>query len=153
MDPHAELQLRWASDGCESTGRICVAILCEESDPRPLSIAQTCTTWLPPLPTVESLQIGDFDGPLLDWKDEIEDDQWLEILRPFTAVKSLYLCEEYQQNMASSLQELFGSRMTEVLPSLEIIFLARFEPYFQEPIEQFIAARQLSGHPIAILPM
>jgi hypothetical protein len=39
-----------------------------------------------------------------------------------------------------------------VLPSLQNIFLARFEPSgpFQEAIGQFVAARQLSNHPFAI---
>jgi hypothetical protein len=54
--------------------------------------------------------------------------------------------------MASALRELVGGRTTEVLPSLQNIFLARSEASgpFQEAIRQFVAARQLSGHPIAI---
>jgi hypothetical protein len=152
MDPYALVRLKWASDGYGSIGRVCVEISYEISDPQPSSIAQVCTTWLPPLPTVEDLQIGDFAKPLLGWKDEIKKDQWLELLRPFTAVKNLSIYEEYQPNIASALQELVGGRTTEVLPSLQNIFLEWFESPFQDAIGQFVAARQLSGHPIAIFP-
>jgi hypothetical protein len=42
--------------------------------------------------------------------------------------------------------------ITEVLPNLENIFVKELEPPgpFQEKIEQFVVARQLSDHPIAI---
>jgi hypothetical protein len=79
-------------------------------------------------------------------------DQWLELLRPFTAVKSLYLSwlGKFQPNLASALQELAGGRTTEILPSLQNIFLEMFEPSraFHEAIGQFVATR---GHPIAVL--
>ena len=104
---------------------------------------------------MENLRIGDdFAEPLLGWKDEIENDQWLEILRPFTAVKSLTISEEYQPNIASALQELVGGRTTEVLPSLQEIFLEAevFRPSraVLKAIGKFVAARQLSGHPIVV---
>jgi hypothetical protein len=115
---------------------------------------------LPPLPTVENLRLGDFTvyralvSSGLDWNDHNENDQSLELLRPFTAVKSLYLSEEFQADIASALQGLVEGRTTEVLPSLQNIFLAGFERSgdFQEAVGQFMAARQLSGHPIAVLP-
>jgi hypothetical protein len=102
---------------------------------------------------VENLRLGDFTESLLGWEVDIENDQWLEILRPFAAVKSLTISEEYQSNMASALQELVGDRTTKVLPSLQNIFLERFEPPFQEAIEQFVTARQLSGRPVAVFPL
>jgi hypothetical protein len=110
--------------------------------------------------TVENLRLGlgvFTEDPYseLDWTDNIKSDQWLELLRPFTTVKSLYLCKEFQLDIASTLEELVGDRTTETLPSLRNIFLAEFEPLgtFQEYIGQFAAARQLSGHPIAVLPL
>ena len=144
--------LLWESD---DHGRLSVTISCEDSDPHPLDLAQVCTMCLPSLPTVESLQLGVFSKTLyseLEWKDGVEDDQWLELLRPFTAVKSLYLSKEFQPDIAAALQELVGERATEVLPSLQNIFLAKIGS-FHETIGQFIAARQLSGHPIAVLPL
>jgi hypothetical protein len=78
--------------------------------------------------------------------------QWLEFFHPFTAVKNLYLSEEFTPSIASALQDLVGSRMTEVLSTLQNIYLERLQPSepIQEGIEKFVAARQLSGHPITV---
>jgi hypothetical protein len=67
-------------------------------------------------------------------------------------VKNLRLSKEFVPGIAAALQELVGDRITEVLPSLENIFVNGLEPSepFQENIGQFVAARQLSGHPITI---
>ena len=89
----------------------------------------------------------------LVWKEyTIENALWLQLLLPFTAVKNLYLSKEFTPGIAAALQELVGVRIIEVLPSLQNIFVEWLEPSgsFQENIEQFVAARQLSDHPIAI---
>ena len=54
--------------------------------------------------------------------------------------------------ITDALKELVGGRITEVLPSLQNIFVKGLQPSgsFQENIGQFVAARQLSDHPIAI---
>jgi hypothetical protein len=67
-------------------------------------------------------------------------------------VKNLYLSKEFAPDIATVLQELVGDRMTEVLPSLQNIFVEGLEPSgpFQENIGQFVAARQLSDHHITI---
>ena len=84
--------------------------------------------------------------------DAIENTLWLQLFRAFTAVKSLYLCKEFAPGIAVALQELVGDRITEVLPSLQNIFVEGLEPSgpVEESVGQFVAARQLSGHPIAI---
>ncbi|KAI0273170.1 hypothetical protein BGY98DRAFT_125274 [Russula aff. rugulosa BPL654] len=87
------------------------------------------------------------------WKDDaIENSLWLQLLLPFTAVKNLYLSKEFAPGIAAALHELIEGRITEVLPSLQNIFVEKLGPSgpFQEKIGQFIAARQLSNHPIAI---
>jgi hypothetical protein len=84
--------------------------------------------------------------------DFIKDTLWLELLLPFIAVKNLYLSKEFVSGVVAALQELDGARITEVLPSLESIFVEGLEPLglFQECIGQFVAARQLAGHSVAI---
>ena len=134
-------------------GELYVTISCGQSDQQLSSIAQVCTNCLPPLLTVENLQVftkDPYSG--LDWKDDIEEDQWLEFLRPFAAVK-IILSEEFESGIASALQNLVEGRTTEVIPSLKNIFLTRSESSgtFQEAIGQFIAARQLSGHPAPLM--
>jgi hypothetical protein len=76
----------------------------------------------------------------------------LQLLLPFTAVMNLYLYKEFAPSIAAALQELAGAGITEVLPSLQNIFVEKLELSgpFQENIGQFVAARQLSGRPIAI---
>ena len=75
-----------------------------------------------------------------------------QLLLPFTAVKNLYLCKEFAPGIAAALQDLVGGRIMEVLPSLQNIFVEKLGPSgpFQEKIGQFVAARQLSDHPIVI---
>ena len=149
----AEVDIRSASD---DHARLCVKISYEDlrAKPEPLFIAQVCTICFPPLPTVENLRVGVFVENLsvLDYDPPIEDDQWLEVLRPFTAVKNLYLSKQFAPRIAAALQKLIGSRITEVLPGLQSIFVEGLEPSgtLRECIGQFITARWLSGHPIAI---
>jgi hypothetical protein len=101
---------------------------------------------------VEDLYIEHQYSQLVWNTDAIENTQWLQLLLPFTAVKNLYLSKEFAPGFAVSLQELVGGRITEMLPSLQNIFVEGLEPsgHFQENIEQFVAARQHFGHPIAI---
>ena len=143
--------LSYTSDG---DGELIVEISRGESNQRVSSIGQVCTTCLPPLSAVENLRIYSTDLSVTCRKYDVENNQWLELLRPFTAVKSLCLSNMFQSGIASALGELVGARTTEILPSLQNVFLGRFEPSrpFQEAIGQFIAARQLSGHPITVSP-
>jgi hypothetical protein len=81
----------------------------------------------------------------------IENSEWLELLRPFTAVKSLYISEEAVPRIAPALQELVGERVIEVLPALETLTLYKSASGpIQEGIARFVSARQLTGHPVAI---
>jgi hypothetical protein len=126
-----------------------IAISCREPDWQLSSIEQVCSSSLHPLSTVEGLYI-DHEYSQLIWKnDAIENTLWLELLLPFTAVKNLYLSKEFAPGIAAG---LVGGRTTEVLPSLQNIFVEGLEPLgpFQENIGQFVAVRQLSGHPITI---
>jgi len=67
-------------------------------------------------------------------------------------VKGFYLCKKFTPRIAPTLQELVGGRVTEVLPTLQSLFLEEIHPSgpVQEGIDQFVAARQLASHPIAV---
>ena len=72
-----------------------------------------------------------------------------------TLLKVLNILNSYvycSPRIAPALQELVGIKVTEVLPALQTLFLEGPLPsgLFQDNIEQFVAARQLSGHPIAV---
>ena len=131
-----------------------IYISCREPDWQLSSIEQVCNS-LPPLSLVEDLYIQPhpFKSELVWKNDIIENTLWLDLFLPFITVKNLYLSKEFAPGIAAALQELVGGRITDVFPSLQNIFMEGLEPSgsFQENIEQFLATRQLLGHPIAIL--
>jgi hypothetical protein len=131
---------------------ILVGISCRVPDWQLSSLAQICTSFLHLLSTTESLSIYEHLKSQLDWKDGIENIEWLELLLPFTAVKDLYLSKQFAPRIAPALQELAGERTTEVLPTLQNIFLEGFQPSepVHEGIGRFISARQLTNRPVAI---
>jgi hypothetical protein len=128
-----------------------LGISSRESDWQLSSLAQLCRTSLPALATVEHFYIhkGGYMSPR--WQSDIENSQWLEVLHLFTAAGNLYLSKEVSPRIAPALQELVGGRTTEVLPTLQSLSL-EVQPSgpVQEAIGDFLAARQLSGHPIAV---
>ena len=134
---------------------ISVGVICRELDWQISSVEQICTSCLPPLPTLEELYIykdRSFLQP--DWRNSIEnfDELWLELLHPFTGVKNLYLSKEFAPRIVPALRELVEGRTAEVLPTLQNIFLEELQPSepVQKGIGQFVAARQFTGHPVAV---
>ena len=130
--------------------RIEVKISCKEPDWQVSSLEQVCTSCLPPLSELEDLY---FDKPYgqSDRQVNIENTLWLELLHPFTAVKNLYLSEEFAQHIMPALKELVGARTTEVLPALQNIFLEELKSLkpIQKVVQQFVAMRR-SSHPVAV---
>jgi len=138
-----------------SSYNLSLIILCGSRPERQLSsMAQIRTSFFPRsfIHMVERLYIREKSCSILKWQDDIEDSKWLEFLHPFTDVKVLFLSEEFAPRVARSLQELVGGRTTEVLPALQNIFLEELylPAPFEEAIGKFVAARQLSNHPVAI---
>jgi len=85
----------------------------------------------------------------LVWLSTIENNL-LEFLLPFSSVKNLYLPKEFVQSIMPSLQEIVR---TEVLPSLQNIFMEGLEPLepFQESIGQFIAVQDVTNFFLSFL--
>ena len=129
-----------------------VKILCREPDWQLSSLAQICTTFLPLLSTTENLFIYERVDSQLNWENGIENIEWFGLLLPFTSVKNLYLLKQFAPHIAPALQEIAGGGTTEVLSTLQNIYLEGFQP--SEPVEegiaQFVSARQLTNHPVAI---
>jgi hypothetical protein len=128
-----------------------VTISCRELDWQLSALAQICTLFLRFLSTTESLYLFEL-ALTVDWKDDIENTEWLQLLLPFTAVKNLYLFKQLAPRIAPALQDSTGGRVTEVLPTLQNIFLQGFQPSesVEEGIGHFISGRQLTNHPITI---
>ena len=124
-------------------------ILCTVLEWQLSSIEQVCTSSLPPVSTLKDLYIRSLG---LRWQDDVENTLWLELLRPFSSVKNLYVCKEFVPRIVPALQELVGGRMTEVLPTLENVFLEGSQPSgpLLQGIEKFVAARRLTSRPVAV---
>jgi hypothetical protein len=105
-----------------------------------------------PLPTLESLHIVAYPYLQQQRWDRVENAQWLELLRPFVAVKNLHPSKEVTLLIAPALQELVGERTREVFPTLQNVFLEELLPTGPDynAIMQFATARRLSGHPVHI---
>jgi hypothetical protein len=133
-------------------GNLNVTIPCRELDWQVSAMEQICTLCLPPLSTLEDIYIYGRPYLQVDRQGNIENTLWLELLQPFTSVKNLHLSGEFARRIALALQELGGARTTAVLPSLQNIFLEGLQPSgtVQEGIQKFVAARQVTSHPIAV---
>jgi hypothetical protein len=141
-------------NGTDEEARVMLRISCEPLDWQISSLAQVCSTSFPPLPTLECLDIDIYKdrGSPLEWQDDMEDTQWLEILRPFTSVTGLFLSEDSVPFVAPALQELSRESVTEVLPALQNLFFTgpQLSGPVKEAIWKFIAARQLFGYPVTV---
>jgi hypothetical protein len=126
-------------------------VRCGRLDLQFASVAQACSSSFPQalISTVERLYIWYWPD---DRPDNTENSKWLRLLRPFTTVKGLYLTRNLVPSIAAALQGLVGDRTTAVLPALQRLNLEGIHPSDsdQKAFEPFIAARQLSGHTIAI---
>jgi hypothetical protein len=133
-------------------GELNVGISCKELDLQLSSLVEVCSLLFPPLSTSKHLYIYERRPSLPESQGEFENTQWLDILRPFIAVKNLYVSEQFAPRIALVLQKLVGGGMTEVLPKLQNIFLEELRPSgpVHEGVEQFVDARRLSGHTITV---
>lgn len=129
-------------------------ISCTQADWQLSSLAHICASSFPQvlIPTVEHLYLVDNRDFQPNWLDDMENSQWLEILRPFTALKNLYLSKGLAPCVAPPLQELVGGRVGESLPALQNLCLEELHPLgpIEEAFEKFVAARRLSNRPMAI---
>jgi len=138
--------------GTATHGTLDLSILCRKRDWQLSSLAQVCNSFLHSLSTLERLDIRQGLTLPLHWPDDMENTQWLELLRPFTTVKKLRLFRHLVPQVAQALAEVPGESLPAVIPVVETISIEDPEPsgHVQEAIGQFVTARQLSGHPVAV---
>jgi hypothetical protein len=131
--------------------KTCLRIPCKGLDEQLSSVVQVSWSFFPLAYMMEAFYI--YAPQNLQWGDDVEDmRQWLEIFQPFIATKNLYVSKKFVRCIALALQDLVGERVTDVLPALEGIFLEELQPSgpVQDAIGKFVAARQLTGHPVAV---
>ena len=136
----------------ELGSRLSLRISCAQSDWQLSSMAQVSKSSLPLFSTLEGLDIREnrFSSP--HWQGDVENTQWLEILRSFTDLNDLYLDEKFTPLAVPALQGLASERVMEVLPALKNLFIqprwVQLSGSIRKAIVQFITARKLSGHPV-----
>ena len=80
-----------------------------------------------------------------DPEDIMEDIEWMQLLRPFSSVQTLFVSKELAAHISRSLENTGSMMATEVLPALDMLCLEDQPMTFAH---KFIAARWESGHPV-----
>ncbi|KAH9980537.1 hypothetical protein BJV74DRAFT_856378 [Russula compacta] len=132
-----------------SPGYFALRVVCEESAWRVPLVAQLCSQSSPLLSEVERLDITGSGFYQPDWHEHMNQIQWLEIFRPFTAVGRLYISDRLVPLFVPALKALTGEGTKELLPALHSLFLeGGLQPnYVRNAMVSFIFARRLFGHP------
>ena len=92
------------------------------------------------------LNADDEEGPELQCMTNFE---WLDLLEQFPKVKTLFVSSEVSGYVAFALEDITEDMVTEVLPSLEFIYLdTRAVPL---SVENFVAVRRLAGRPVIVV--
>ena len=125
--------------------RLTLHISCKCLDWQVLHLAQILGQSPTMVSNVEHLSIENDLQLEPDWKDSMDDTDWLELLRLFTAVKKLHGSKRLAEHIALALDGVGGEMITEVLPALASLSL---DDQQIQSIAKFLASRQLSGHPV-----
>jgi hypothetical protein len=123
-------------------------ITCEVSDSPLASMVRLLEQLLTIPSQVEQLELYEF-GIEEEWRDNVDDSQWPQLLNPFVSVKSLYVSVRLGPFIAPVLEELTGEGVAEVLPKLDSLFLQGLgsSEFVEETIKSFVTMRQLQcGH-------
>ena len=158
--PPAETRVSFSDDHISTTlsfpapgyGKLVLGILCDESAGQLSSLIQLCRPLLPTFAMVERLYLYQYGYCWRQrWKHGIQHSHWLELLHFFPGAKDLYVSSEITTYIVPVLKKLVGEKTTEVLPALQNLFFHKYvELLGPTAIEDFIAARELSRHPIAV---
>ena len=97
------------------------------------------------LSNVDHLFISSWDTECTELGDEI---LWLQLLRPFTAVKVLSVQNNLSHHVAFALKHVTRERAAEVLPALELLCLQNWP---MADVEKFVATRQNVGRPVIFI--
>jgi hypothetical protein len=81
----------------------------------------------------------------LEGTDDVE---WQHRLHHFSSVQTLHVDRKLAAQVALALEDITGQMVAEVLPSLDLIYLAD-QP--ASSIEKFVAARRLSDRPVTVV--
>jgi hypothetical protein len=127
---------------------------CEGLDWRVISLAQICNQILLFRSTVDELIIrsGPVWVPPPAWDPAVDPTVWLQLFHSFPSVRSLQLSATLLPSITPALKGLTGESAAELFPLLRSLSIIGGPDCDQDGIQSFIAARQQSGHPVALVP-
>ncbi|KAH9959382.1 hypothetical protein BGW80DRAFT_1486852 [Lactifluus volemus] len=142
--------------GKEFGSALSITISCHALDWQVACVAQICGKISPLLSNVERLHI-DTSHPdrevFSDWKDYVDNPQWLEIFHAFSALQHMDIPPILGQIIGSALQELTGESVMDALPMLRHLYLPFLSESTQQAIQPFISSRQRSNRPVTVHPL
>ena len=124
-------------------GKSGLRISCRELERQLSSLAQVFTSLFPSIHMVKYLYIYGPQYSPLQWRDDINNMQWVDFFHPFATLKNLYLSNVVALGIAPTLRELGRDGMTGVLPILQKIFL---EPWPSRPVTEAIGHLSAARH-------
>ncbi|KAN0128319.1 hypothetical protein V8E53_013903 [Lactarius tabidus] len=120
-----------------------INILCEGKDWQVLHIAQALDQKSAILFEMLHLAIdSDEIGPE---QDDIDDIEWMQLLRPFSSIQTLFVSREFAWHISRALDDIPGVMATEFLPALDMLCL---EDCPASSAHKFIVARWESSRPV-----
>jgi len=133
------------------SARLSFEVLCNDLYPQLRGLAQVGRSHFLPLSNIGSLEISSechIKQP--HHENSKEDNPWPKVLRPFSAVKNLYLSKNVVTPVAFALKEVAEERMTKVLPVIQNLSIggSSHPRPVEKAIEQFITERGLSNDPV-----
>ena len=152
-DRDATIRIPLLSPGPSSLDReLTVDIADGEADWKLSSLGAVCASFSPFLSTVENLYIKEDEYWQQVFYYFLESWRWLDVLRPFTAVKNLYLPETSTRDVMLALQVVAEQELGRVLPKLENIFLDSTEVSGRVlmAIGLFDTVRRVAGQPVTL---
>jgi F-box-like/Zinc finger, C2H2 type len=139
------IQLSAQQDPMDPPPKLTLEVSCIDLEWQLSSVVQFCGSSLLPLRTTEQLGIFDERFPRLHQQDNIESTQWLELLYPFIHVKELRIYNNaFARRVATSLQELAGDNIPEVLSAVQHFSMSMQLEHLQECIGKLVDAIQAS---------
>ena len=124
-------------------GRVTVSIACQQIERQASLVAQVFSQPSTMLSRALHLKLSpDMDNVHCYYDD------WLYLLRQFSIIRTLHVSLEFVWPIASTLKNATGDAVTEVLPVVDLIYL---DGQLVSCVENFLAARLLSGRPVTIV--
>jgi hypothetical protein len=125
--------------------RINVNILCEGIGWQVSHLAQALNQMSVVLSNMVHLAIG-YDSNTE--QGDTDDIDWLDLLHPFSSVQTMVVSRQCAGHISRALKDITGVVATKILPALDLLCL---EDQPLSSIDNFIAVRLYSGHPVTVV--